>query len=133
MAVQTMVSTEGLEPGDLVAHEDVPERLATGRVAGPDKDNPGYVTVIWPGMVAASVKSDRLTLVSRPDAYAVVDFIGETGFESHAGVEPYTFVITGIPAQIEEDVAIYRDAPGYRITSFRLESEATAKAVDGDD
>lgn len=133
MTVQTMVSTEALEPGDLVTHEDVPERLVTGRVAGPVEGVPGYVTVIWPGMTAVPVKSDRLHLVSRPDAYAVVHYAGDDGSGNYAGVEPYTFVITGASEDIEDDVAIYREAPGYRVVSFRLDPDDTTETADDDD
>lgn len=130
MTVKTAVDTEALEPGDLVAHEDIPQRLATGRVARADDDNPGNVVVIWSDMTAVSVASERLKLIERPEAYAIVDFEGwQARHPDEVTIDPYTFVVTGTAEPVGDDVAIYQDAPRYRVVSFRLGRGESQEAV----
>lgn len=130
MTVKTAVATESLEPGDLVSHEDVPSRLMTCRVAYADDAAPGSVVVIWSDMTKSSVKSERLRLVERSEAYAVVKFEGwEARTPEEITIDPYTFIVTGDPTQVRDDVAIYQDAPRYQVVSFRFELEGSEEKV----
>lgn len=130
MTVKTAIDTEELEPGDLVSHEDIPSRLGTCRVAYADDAAPGSVVVIWSDMTSSSVKSERLRMVERPEAYAVVKFEGwEARTREEITIDPYTFIVTGDIETTSDDVAIYQDAPRYRVVSFRLGREESPEAV----
>lgn len=120
MTIKTMVSTEALEPGDLVAHEDIPEHVVTGRVAR--LEDAETLIVTWMGMPdTTSVPSNRLRLIERPEAYVVVEYEGlQARTPEEITINPYTFVVTGCSAEVSNDVAIYQDVPRYKVVSFRI-------------
>ena len=83
--------------------------------------------MVWSHTIeTTAVPSNRLRLIDRPEACAIVDVHSYAGCPDPQ-MRSYTFVVTGNSDDVREDVGIYQDAPGHTVVSFRLGRECAGE------